>query len=152
MSTPVAEVLRLNELRVHFPDARGRWVPRLDGISLAVERGEALGIVGEPGSGKTLVALSVLGLIPPPGHVSGSIRLLGHELVGMVEPEWWRGRGRDVAMIFPDARRSLNPIRSVGSQIEEAGHPHHEGQPPPTTPPWGRERTPPALPRAGRRR
>ena len=136
MSTSVAEVLRLNELRVQFLDASGRWVAALDGISLAVERGEALGIVGEPGSGKTLVALSVLGMVPPPGHVSGSIRLVGHELVGMVEPELWRVRGRDVAMVFADARRSLNPIRTVGSQIEEAVDRHYEGYPHAMTRRW----------------
>lgn len=149
MSTPVAEVLRLDEVRVQFPDARGRWVPRLDGISFAVERGEALGIVGEPGSGKTLVALSVLGLIPPPGHVSGSIRLLGHELVGLVEPEWWRVRGRDVAMVFADARYSLNPVRTVGSQIEEAVDRHYEGFPHGMTRRWVRERALEALAEAG---
>ncbi|HKA51694.1 MAG TPA: ABC transporter ATP-binding protein [Candidatus Dormibacteraeota bacterium] len=149
MSTAVAEVLRLHEVRVHFPDALGRPAVALDGISLAVGRGEALGIVGEPGSGKTLVALSVLGMVPAPGEVSGSIRLLGHELVGMVEPEWWRVRGRDVAMIFPDARRSLNPIRSVGSQIEEAVHRHYEGYPHAMTRRWVRERTLEALAWAG---
>src|SRR5262249_59167561 len=101
--------------------------------SSAVERGEGVGIVGEPGSGKTLVALSVLGMVPAPGEVSGSIRLLGHELVGMVEPEWWRVRGRDVAMIFPDARRSLNPIRSVGSQIAKAGPRAYDSYPPALT-------------------
>ena len=152
MSTSVAEVLRLNELRVQFLDASGRWVAALDGISLAVERGEALGIVGEPGSGKTLVALSVLGMVPPPGHVSGSIRLVGHELVGMVEPELWRVRGRDVAMVFADARRSLNPIRTVGSQIEEAVDRHYEGYPHAMTRPWVRERALEALAWAGVRR
>ena len=149
MSTAVAEVLRLQELRVQFPDASGSSVVALDGISLAVERGEALGIVGEPGSGKTLVALSVLGMVPPPGQVSGSIRLLGHELVGMVEPEWWRVRGRDVAMVFPDARRSLNPIRTVGSQIAEAVDRHYEGYPYAMTRRWVRERTLEALAWAG---
>ena len=149
MSTPVGEVLRLSELRVQFPDARGRWIARLDGISLAVERGESVGIVGEPGSGKTLVALSVLGLIPPRGHVSGSIRLLGHELVGLVEPEWWRVRGRDVAMVFADARYSLNPIRRVGSQIEEAVERNYEGFPHAMTRPWVRERALEALVEAG---
>ena len=153
MSTQVAEVLRLNELRVQFPDPSGRWVTALDGMSLAVERGEAVGIVGEPGSGKTLVALSVLGLVPPPGHVSGSIRLLGHELVGMVEPEWCRVRGRDVAMVFGDAKRSLNPIRTVGTQIEEAVDRHHyEGYPRAMTRRWVRERTLEALAWAGVRR
>jgi len=149
LSTAVAEVLRLHELRVQFPNASGRSVVALDGISLAVERGEALGIVGEPGSGKTVVALSVLGMVPPPGEVTGSIRLLGHELVGMVEQEWWRVRGRDVAMVFPDARHSLNPIRTIGSQIEEAVNRQYEGDPRTMTRPWVRERTLDALAWAG---
>lgn len=149
MSADAAEVLRVTELGVHFPDPWGRQVTVLDRVSFAVTRGEALGIVGEAGSGKTMIALSLLGLVPPPGQVSGSIRLLGHELVGMDEPEWWRVRGRELGMIFADARQSLNPIRTIGSQIEEAVRRHYEGFPHGMKRRWVKERALEALFEAG---
>jgi oligopeptide/dipeptide ABC transporter ATP-binding protein len=148
--TPEPEgVLRVDELTVTFPDARGGDVTVVDRLSLEVSRGEALGVLGESGSGKTVTALSLMGLLPFPGRLSGSVRLLGHELVGMDEADWSRVRGRDVSMVFPDARRSLNPVRSVGSQIEEAVRRHYEGFPHGAMGRWVRERALEALAEAG---
>ncbi len=149
MTPEPAEVLRVDELTVTFPDARSGDVTVVDRLSLQVARGEALGVLGESGSGKTLTALSLMGLLPFPGRMSGSVRLLGHELVGMDESDWSRVRGRDVSMVFPDARRSLNPVRSVGSQIEEAVRRHYEGFPHGVMGRWVRERALEALAEAG---
>ena len=144
-----SEVLAVRQLVVRFPDASGRWVPVVDGISLDLSRGESLGLVGESGSGKTMAALSLLGLVPPPGRVSGSARLLGRELIGMREREWWRLRGRDVAMVFQDAMSGLNPVRTVGSLLEEAVRRHYAGFPGTLTRGWARERAAEALAEAG---
>src|SRR5437016_10496435 len=102
-----SEVLRVHDLRVVFPDLEGRWQPVVDGLSFAVQRGEALGLVGESGAGKTMAALSLLGLVPPPGRVAGSIRLLGRELNGLRERDWWRVRGREVGVVFQEALSGL---------------------------------------------
>jgi peptide/nickel transport system ATP-binding protein len=142
-------VLAVSGLRVHFPTAAGRWVPVVDGLSFEVRRGEVLGLVGESGAGKTMTALSLLGLVPPPGHVSGSLRLLGRELAGMREHEWWRVRGREVAMVFQDALSALNPVRTVGSLLEEAVRRHYEGFPGTLSRGWASERAVEALAEAG---
>jgi oligopeptide/dipeptide ABC transporter ATP-binding protein len=143
------EVLEVSGLRVHVPDAAGRWVAAVDGLSFGVRRGAALGLLGEPGSGKTTAALSLLGLVPPPGRVSGSIRLLGRELARMQEREWWRVRGREVAMVFQDSHSALNPLRTVGSLLEEAVRRHYAGFPGLLSRGWARERAVEALAEAG---
>jgi peptide/nickel transport system ATP-binding protein len=143
------EVLGVSGLRVLLPDGAGRWAPVVDGLSFSVRRGEALGLVGESGSGKTMTALSLLGLVPPPGRVSGSVRLLGRELAGMQEREWWSVRGREVAMIFQDAQSGLNPVRTIGSLLVEAVRRHYAGFPGALTGGWARERAVEALAEAG---
>ncbi|HEY4028355.1 MAG TPA: ABC transporter ATP-binding protein [Candidatus Dormibacteraeota bacterium] len=142
-------MLGVRGLRVHFPSADGRWVPVVDGLSFEIRRGEALGLVGESGAGKTMTALSLLGLVPPPGHVSGSLRLRGRELAGMGEREWWSVRGREVAMVFQDALSGLNPVRRIGSLLEEAVRRHYEGFPGALSRGWARERAVEALAEAG---
>ena len=114
-------LLEVTDLRTYFATDVG--VARaVDGVSLRVEAGETLGIVGESGCGKTVTALSVLGLIPsPPGEiVSGSsIRFNDEELLE-VEPARLRQiRGNEISMIFQEPMTSLNPVFTVGHQIEE---------------------------------
>ena len=76
--------------------------------------------MGESGSGKSMLGLSILRLLPPGGHVvEGSVQLEGRELVGLPEAELRRIRGNDVAMIFQDSQSSLNPTKPVGEQIAE---------------------------------
>ncbi len=95
----------------------------MDGVSFDVHPGETLGVVGESGCGKTVTALSILGLLPePPAAIEpgSSIRFLGEELLG-VGPRRMRAiRGNEIAMIFQEPMSSLNPVYSVGIQISEA--------------------------------
>jgi peptide/nickel transport system ATP-binding protein len=112
-------VLVVDQLRVSFrtPDGAIRAV---DGLSFNLAAGEILGIVGESGCGKTMTALSVMGLVPdPPGRVSGSIRLAGRELVGLAEAEMQRLRGNAISMVFQEPMTSLDPVMRIGEQIAE---------------------------------
>ena len=122
----VEAVLSVNGLRISFPRDDGGVFHAVDGVSFSVAAGETLGIVGESGSGKTMLALSLLGLVPQPGKVSeGRISLLGDEISGMNEKELASVRGRDIGMIFQDPMTSLNPVRRVGSLLEEAVQCHN---------------------------
>jgi len=90
-------------------------------LSFCVNRGETLAIVGESGCGKSITALSLLGLVPPPGRVDGdAVRLEGRNLLGLAEAELRLLRGARIAMIFQEPMTALNPVLSVGEQIMEA--------------------------------
>ncbi len=100
---------------------RSSEVHAVDGVSLTIDEGETVGVVGESGCGKTMTGMSVMGLLPPGGYIAaGSIKLAGRELVGMSEKEMQKVRGNDIAVIFQDPMTSLNPTMSVGDQIAEA--------------------------------
>ncbi len=93
----------------------------MDGISFTVEKGETIGIVGESGCGKSMTALSIMGLVPDPGRiVNGRILFENRDVVQMSQEELREYRGNDVAMIFQDPMTSMNPVLRVGFQIEEA--------------------------------
>lgn len=116
-----APVLTVEDLRISFPLAGGTDFYAVAGVSLEVSAGETLGIVGESGSGKTMLALSLMGLVPQPGKVTGrGISLLDHAILGKSEKCLSDIRGRDVSMIFQDPMTSLNPVRRVGSLLEES--------------------------------
>lgn len=91
-------------------------------VDIIVGPGERVGLIGESGSGKSLTALSVLGLLPEDVVASGSVRLTGvdHELIGADERRMSRVRGRDVAMVFQEPMTALNPTMRIGDQIAEA--------------------------------
>jgi oligopeptide/dipeptide ABC transporter ATP-binding protein len=112
-------LLEVSDLSVTFATDRGtaRVVHRL---SYSVGPAQTLAIIGESGSGKTVSSRAVMGLLPPAAKVTGSIRLNGRELVGLPENEMRRHRGRDVAMVFQDPARSLNPTMKIGEQVTEA--------------------------------
>lgn len=112
--------LEVRDIVVDFKTRAGN-ARVLDHVSLDVREGEILGIVGESGCGKSMTALSIMGLVPnPPGKVtSGSIKLDGAELVGLEHEELRKIRGKDIGMIFQEPMTSLNPVFTVGEQIAE---------------------------------
>ena len=113
-------VLQVRDLRTEFTTDDGNF-PAVDGVSFAVEAGKTLAIVGESGCGKSVTALSIMGLVPdPPGRVTGgSIRFEGRELVGAPMRELLDLRGNGMAMIFQEPMTSLNPAFTIGDQIVE---------------------------------
>jgi peptide/nickel transport system ATP-binding protein len=103
--------------------------PAVADISLSVEEGEIVSLVGESGSGKTTLIRSILGLLPPGGKiVQGSIFFNGRDLVKAGELEMQDIRGREIAMIFQDVGASLDPIRQIRSQYQEAIAVHEKMQ------------------------
>jgi peptide/nickel transport system ATP-binding protein len=123
MSAP-APLLEVRGLATHF-FTRAGVLKAIDGVDLALARGEILGLVGESGSGKTVTGFSILGLVDPPGRiVGGSIRFDGQELVGLEREKLRRLRGRRIAMVFQDPMMTLNPVLSVGDQMVLAVHAH----------------------------
>ncbi|MEZ5860621.1 MAG: ABC transporter ATP-binding protein [Geminicoccaceae bacterium] len=115
-----ALLLEVRGLTVEFgPTERPLRV--VDDINFDVKAGEALGIVGESGSGKSMTSLSILRLVPePPGRVSGEIRFEGTDLMTLPRSRMPDIRGRDIAMIFQEPMSSLNPVMTIGDQIDEA--------------------------------
>jgi oligopeptide/dipeptide ABC transporter ATP-binding protein len=118
-----APYLAISALRVHFPGTCG-LLRAVDGVDLSLDRGERFGLIGESGSGKTMVALSLMGLLPPSARREGSIRLAGRELVGLAPREMRRLRGRELAMIFEQPAAYLDPLFPIGRQIAEAACAH----------------------------
>jgi oligopeptide/dipeptide ABC transporter ATP-binding protein len=114
-----APLLDVRDLRVRFR-SRGAVVNAVQGVSFSVEPGQTLAIIGESGSGKTVSAFAVMGLLPRTAQVSGSIRFRGVQIVGRSERELQDHRGRNAAMVFQDPERSLNPTMRIGTQIAEA--------------------------------
>ena len=113
--------LVVRDLRI---DIGGRTV--VDGVSFDVPDGARVGLIGESGSGKSLTALAVLGLLPEGARASGSIRWDGREILGLPDRELARLRGDDIGIVFQEPRTALNPIRTVGRQIGESVR-IHEG-------------------------
>ncbi|RPF32226.1 ABC transporter ATP-binding protein [Streptomyces sp. TLI_185] len=123
-------VLDVRGLRVgRAGGRRSAGVPLVHGVDLRLCRGEVLGLVGESGAGKSLTALALLGLCPPGVEVSGSVRLLGRELVGLPVRELARVRGRHIAMVFQDALSAFTPVHRVGDQIGEVLRIHQRPRP-----------------------
>jgi len=122
-------LLQVEDLHTQFFTRRG-VVRAVDGVSLHIDAGETLGVVGESGCGKTMTALSVLRLVPDPGRItSGRILFRGRDVTKMTDDEIRDFRGNDVAMIFQDPMTSLNPVTKIGSQIEEAMTAHKRFSP-----------------------
>jgi oligopeptide/dipeptide ABC transporter ATP-binding protein len=119
-------LLAIEDLVVEFTTDDG-VVRAVDGVALVINPGEIVGLVGESGCGKSVTAMSILGLIRPPGQItSGSIRFRGRDLRSVPAAEMRRIRGGQIAMIFQDPMTALNPVMSVGAQIVEALRLHQE--------------------------
>jgi peptide/nickel transport system ATP-binding protein len=119
-----AAVLRLEQLRTYFSTADGT-IKAVDGIDIEVRPGCTLGVVGESGCGKTVMALSVMRLLPRTGAiVGGRIVLGGRDLADAAEDEMQELRGNAISMIFQEPMTSLNPVFSVGDQVGEAIRQH----------------------------
>jgi peptide/nickel transport system ATP-binding protein len=118
-------VLSVRDLTVSFPTDDGP-VRAVRGVSYQVGRGEALGIVGESGAGKSVTSLAVMGLLPKTAQVSGSAQVLGQETIGLDDADLSRIRGNKIAMIFQDPLTSLNPVHTVGTQLAEAVLAHYD--------------------------
>jgi oligopeptide/dipeptide ABC transporter ATP-binding protein len=121
-----SELLSVEDLKVEFSTDAGT-VTAVDGVTLSLRRGETLALVGESGCGKSMTALSIMGLVPAPqGCVSGSIRFDGVELTRLAPAERRAYRGARIAMIFQEPMTSLNPAFTIGDQIGE-GLVRHRG-------------------------
>ncbi|HKK92575.1 MAG TPA: ABC transporter ATP-binding protein [Longimicrobiales bacterium] len=122
-----APVLEIENLRTRF-DLEAGTVRPVDGVTFSIAPGETVGLVGESGAGKSMTALSILGLVPPPGRLEEGSRIRytpprngpALELVGATKSELRKLRGDRVAMIFQEPMTSLNPVQRVGAQIDEA--------------------------------
>lgn len=113
------DILRIEHLVAEFNTPDG-VVRAVDDVSLTLKRGATLAITGESGSGKSTLALAILNLLPHPGHiVGGAIYLDGNDLLKTDDETMRSIRGRDIAMVFQDPATGLNPVLSVGQQVEE---------------------------------
>jgi peptide/nickel transport system ATP-binding protein len=112
-------ILEVEGLTVQFPTRRG-ILTAVDSISFAIAPGEVLGVVGESGAGKSITGLAVIRLLEPPGRIAaGQVRLEGRRIDTLPHEEMRRIRGRKIGVIFQDPLTSLNPLYTVGQQLEE---------------------------------
>ena len=112
-------LLEVDRLKVEFPTRRGTLLA-LDEVSFSIEPGEILGVVGESGAGKSLTGAAIIGLLEPPGRVSGGeIRFEGQRIDNLPREKMRAIRGRRIGAIFQDPLTSLNPLYTVGRQLIE---------------------------------
>jgi oligopeptide/dipeptide ABC transporter ATP-binding protein len=118
-------LLEVDNLQTHFFTREG-VVRAVDGVSFEVDKGKTLGVVGESGCGKSVTALSIMGLLPqPPAKiVGGSVRFEGFDLAALPDKSLEDIRGNEIAMIFQDPMTSLNPTLKIGTQIMETMQRH----------------------------
>jgi peptide/nickel transport system ATP-binding protein len=117
----MAPLLDVNHLTTHIRTGSGRVVQAVDDVSFHLDAGETLGLVGESGCGKSMTGLSLMGLLPPGGEMTGrsSIVLAGRELVGLPERELRSVRSNEIGMVFQDPMSSLDPTKTIGYQVAE---------------------------------
>lgn len=120
------ELLRVNSLSVGFK-GRKSYSNVVNQISFTLKQGEILGIVGESGSGKTMTALSIMGLLVKEAKLEGSIKYKGLELVQLDRDNFRKMKGKDIAMIFQEPMTSLNPLMTIGAQMDEMLYLHQKG-------------------------
>ena len=119
-------LLNINNLRIAFPGPK-RGLAAVEGLDLEIQAGEVLGLVGESGCGKTLTALSILGLLPPAGQVTrGKIFFHGENLLSSPAKRLRQVRGNEISMIFQEPMTSLNPVFNIGRQLSEQIRAHQK--------------------------
>jgi len=123
LPSATAPLLEVRGLGIAF-DTSGHRVRVVDDIGYRIDEGRTLAIVGESGAGKTLACRALLGLLPPTASVTGSVRFDGEELIGKPEREYRRLRGNEIAIVFQEPGRSLDPIMSIGRHLSEAVRAH----------------------------
>ena len=112
-------ILEVKDLTVQFPTRRA-VLTAVDSISFSIAPGEVLGVVGESGAGKSITGMAVIGLLEPPGRIAaGEVRLEGQRIDHLRHEEMRRIRGRKIGVIFQDPLTSLNPLYTIGQQLEE---------------------------------
>ena len=112
-------ILEVQNLKVQFPTRRGT-LTAVDDISFSIAAGEVLGVVGESGAGKSITGMAVIGLLDPPGRIAaGEVRLEGQRIDNLPHEALRRIRGRRIGVIFQDPLTSLNPLYTIGQQLEE---------------------------------
>jgi len=117
-------LLEIQNLSVEFPTSSG-VLRAVDGVSLTLDEGEILGVVGESGAGKSVTGSAVIGLIDPPGRIAGGeVRLSGQRIDDLAHEDMRRLRGKRIGMIFQDPLTSLNPLFRVGEQLVETIQTH----------------------------
>lgn len=117
-------LLSVDSLSTRFGSDEGELWP-VNGVSFGIAPGETLGLVGETGSGKSMVALSILDLVPSPGQiVAGEIEFEGQNILLLSRAEKRRVRGGEIGMVFQDPTASLNPVYRIGDQIADVGRLH----------------------------
>src|SRR2546427_6775099 len=117
-------ILQAKNLRVEFRTRRGTLVA-VDDVSFSVARGEVLGVVGESGAGKSLTGLAIMGLLEPPGRLAtGEVWLEGQRIDRLPQAALRAIRGRRIGVVFQDPLGSLNPLFTIGGQLEETIRTH----------------------------
>ena len=120
----MSSLLEVKNLKVEFPTRRG-ILKALDDVSFTIARGEVLGVVGESGAGKSLTGSAIIGLLDPPGRISGGeIHLDGKRIDNLNPKDMRKIRGREIGAIFQDPLTSLNPLYTVGQQIVQTIQTH----------------------------
>ena len=115
----VESLLQVRNLRVEFPTRAGTLVA-VDDVSLHIDPGEVLGVVGESGAGKSMTGAAIIGLLEHPGHIAeGEVHFDGQRIDNLSYGEMRRIRGRKIGAIFQDPLTSLNPLHTVGRQITD---------------------------------
>lgn len=116
---PAESILELRDIVTDFHTVTGP-VRAVNGVSYHVAPGETLGVVGESGSGKSVTVMSALGLLPNTAEVSGQALFRGRDLITMPDRERQRVLGRDIGLVFQDPMTALNPVMTIGAQIDES--------------------------------
>jgi peptide/nickel transport system ATP-binding protein len=118
MAETTGAILKVENLGVDFW-VEGEWIPAAKMLSYEISGGEVLAIVGESGSGKSASSMALLGLTPQNGRVSGSVKLVGEELMTATPKRLREIRGSGIAVIFQEPMTALNPVYTIGFQIVE---------------------------------